>query len=276
MCQTDKGGFVTGGGGISAAYPLPSWQKSHVEGYFAQVKGTNKKPFPGYSKNGRGYPDITAAGTHYLIVIGGRLHWVGGTSVGAPVVAGMISLVNAARFRAGGKPVGFLNPVLYANSTLFMNDVTSGKNNCTGSTSCCREGFSAAPGWDPASGLGTLNFVKFKRFMMSIKPTSSPSVRPSSQPSNEPTSSPSSAPSPEPTSSPSPEPTSSPSSAPSPKPSAKPTVRPTVRPSHRPYDRPPYLNFRPTTRPSIAKQPSLFRPSVKPTASPSSKRPALP
>ena len=211
VCQSDKGGFVTSGGGISGAYALPYWQKSHVDGYFDKVQNTEKQPYKGYSKSGRGYPDISAAGSHYLVVIGGNLHWVGGTSVGAPVIAGMVSLINAARFRAGGKPVGFLNPALYSNSSLFVNDITVGKNNCTRDSSCCREGFSAAPGWDPASGLGTLNFSRFKQFMLGLNPSSLPTAPPSLQPSNAPT--------PEPSHQPSSAPSSQPSKAPTPAPS---------------------------------------------------------
>ena len=270
--------MVTGGGGISVLYPLPPWQKSQVRGYFAKVDGTRKKPYPGYSKSGRGYPDISAAGTHFLIVIGGSIYNVGGTSVSAPIVAGMISLVNAARFRAGGKPVGFLNPVLYANSSLFVNDITVGKNNCTRTTSCCGQGFSAAPGWDPATGLGTLDFLRFKRFMMGIKPTSAPTRRPtlkptrrpSSMPSVEATSAPSSALSPEPTSAPSPEPTSAPSPEPTSAPSTTPSATPSSRPSPAPSSAP---SPEPTSVPSPA--PSTI-PSTTPSSRPSSAPSAVP
>ena len=46
-----------------------------------------------------------------------------GTSVGTPIFAAMIALVNSARKEAGKGPVGFVNPVLYANVGIF-NDVS--------------------------------------------------------------------------------------------------------------------------------------------------------
>ena len=62
--------------------------------------------------------------------------------------------------------VGFANPALYkwAGNQNIFNDITSGKNNCcaggwSGSTVvCCPEnGFYAVKGWDPVTGLGSIN-----------------------------------------------------------------------------------------------------------------------
>lgn len=123
--------------------------------------GTNKAPYPGYG-SGRGYPDVSAAASGYLIMIGDGLVAAGGTSASAPVVAAIVSLVNAARLRGGGQPVGFINPILYASYKSFTNNVTVGKNNCTAQSVCCRQGYFAAPGWDPASGLGSLDYKRFR------------------------------------------------------------------------------------------------------------------
>jgi hypothetical protein len=120
---------------------------------------------------------------------------VEGTSVSTPVIAGMVSLVNAARFRVGRPPVGWINPILYTYYKSFMNDVVEGRNNCTASETCCIQGFEAAPGWDPASGLGSLDLKRFKAFMMtnativipSERPTARPSLRPTIKPSRSPT-----------------------------------------------------------------------------------------
>jgi len=55
-CQSDGGGVVTTGGGFSNYYPIPEWQKSAVEGYFASFaeKDTWKTPAPGFNRSGRG------------------------------------------------------------------------------------------------------------------------------------------------------------------------------------------------------------------------------
>lgn len=55
-------GGITSGGGFSIHYPVPPWQSSAV-----QVEGTDRAPCPGYA-NGRGYPDISAAGANIKFV----------------------------------------------------------------------------------------------------------------------------------------------------------------------------------------------------------------
>ncbi|KAJ1430238.1 peptidase S8/S53 domain-containing protein, partial [Ochromonadaceae sp. CCMP2298] len=86
---------------------------------------------------------------------------VSGTSASSPVVAGMVSLVNAQRLEAGKGPLGFLNTAIYQNGATFANDVTSGENNCCASAVCCDEGFYASTGWDPLTGFGSVNYAKF-------------------------------------------------------------------------------------------------------------------
>ena len=94
---------------------------------------------------------------------------VSGTSASSPVVAGMVSLVNSFRRAAGNSTLGFLNPVLYSLYPAFVNDITSGDNRCmSAGASCCQQGFYATAGWDPASGLGSIDFDKFLKTMMNI------------------------------------------------------------------------------------------------------------
>ena len=160
-----------------------------------------EEPVRGFNALGRGYPDISAAGSSYVVYIGGTILSVSGTSASCPVIAGMITLINSARLLAGKKPVGFINPTLYATSNLFAKDITSGKNNCAVGSSgptCCTQGFYAKPGWDPATGLGSVNFESLKRVFLNIglaeaptSPTLSPlrlaqssSLTPTKLPSN--------------------------------------------------------------------------------------------
>ena len=185
VCQSDKGGVITSGGGFSSLAAQPAYQQAAVAGYFASVSGTSKAPVHGYNETGRGFPDLTLAGAAYRVYIGGIAGDVYGTSASAPVVAAMISLVNAARFTAGKSSVGWVNPILYGNFSSFTNDITSGNNNCASSSkaisaTCCPQGYSAGPGWDPVSGLGSLDYQKFVNFMMAATTASSPTMEPSS------------------------------------------------------------------------------------------------
>ncbi|KAJ1424378.1 peptidase S8/S53 domain-containing protein [Ochromonadaceae sp. CCMP2298] len=159
-CTSDAGGVITTGGGFSTLFDAPTYQKAAVAGYFAGL-GSKETPVSGYVATGRGYPDIAMAGLNYEVVVGGKTYQVSGTSASSPVVAGMVSLVNAQRLEAGKGPLGFLNTAIYQNGATFANDVTSGENNCCASAVCCDEGFYASTGWDPLTGFGSVNYAKF-------------------------------------------------------------------------------------------------------------------
>ncbi|SDD48278.1 S53 family peptidase [Paraburkholderia lycopersici] len=122
------------GGGVSGTFALPDWQKG-----LRVVRGTGGAG----SLVRRGVPDVAAdadPSTGYAVRVAGTETVVGGTSAVAPLWAALIARINATR----SKPVGFANAKLYAQPDAF-NDVTSGSNG----------DFSAAPGWDACTGLGT-------------------------------------------------------------------------------------------------------------------------
>ena len=148
----------TSGGGFALYEHIPSYQMKHVLGYLESIDNTAFAPMAGYSRKRRGYPDITLHGFNHLTLSGTNNELTSGTSVSASVMANMISDLNAARMKIGKGSVGFINPALYANSKEFVKDITSGNTKCLSSGKCCSEGFSAVTGWDPASGLGSLNY----------------------------------------------------------------------------------------------------------------------
>jgi kumamolisin len=121
-----------GGGGFSNQFPLPAWQSSlHI-----------KPPAGG----GRGVPDVAGDAdpeTGYNVLVDGKSLVIGGTSAVAPLWSGLIALLN----QKLGKPLGFLQPALYALPPAdgAFHDITTGSNGA----------FSAGPGWDPATGLGS-------------------------------------------------------------------------------------------------------------------------
>ena len=167
MCQSNNGKPFTSGGGFSTYFAMPAYQISAVADYFVSAANAGQSPVAGYG-TGRGYPDISLAGVRYLTIIAGREITLSGTSASAPALGGFFSNINAARIAAGKGSLGWVNPVLYANSTSFVKDITSGNIKCNAYKVCCSQGFYAAPGWDPASGLGSLNFGKFQSVLMSL------------------------------------------------------------------------------------------------------------
>ena len=173
-CQSNQnGGIITSGGGISPLTgAIPYWQANQVRRYFSTV---STKPAPGYSRigycehhignfpfkiklSGRGYPDVALLGTDYIVFAGGEVDVLAGTSASAPVFGAMVSLVNAARQAIGKPSLGWINPALYSLSHKFINDITSGDNTCSVEF-CCTNGFYAAPGWDPVTGLGSVRIL---------------------------------------------------------------------------------------------------------------------
>ena len=166
VCQSNvDSGVITSGGGFSATFAAPNYTTSAIAGYF---DGVATAPASGYVSGGRGYPDVALSGYKYQVVIGGTTETIYGTSCSAPAVGGMASLVNAIRLEAGASSLGFINPALYADAGAFANDITSGENNCVAQHEfCCDEGFYSAAGWDPATGFGSVDYVKFEALLTS-------------------------------------------------------------------------------------------------------------
>jgi kumamolisin len=98
-------------------------------------------------KPGRGVPDIAMSATNYFTRVDREEGASGGTSAVAPLMSALVALLNQAK----KKNVGFLNTLLYAHAGALLHDVTVGTNAITGTV----EGYTAGPGWDACSGLGT-------------------------------------------------------------------------------------------------------------------------
>jgi kumamolisin len=121
------------GGGVSNLFALPTWQAN------------SNVPVPSKSGGGRGVPDVTGdadPATGYTIRVDGKTMVIGGTSAVAPLWAGLIAVAN----QQLGTQVGFIQPAIYAaKAAAAFNDITQGNNGA----------FSAGPGWDACSGLGS-------------------------------------------------------------------------------------------------------------------------
>ncbi|KAH8994010.1 subtilisin-like protein [Lactarius akahatsu] len=146
------------GGGFSDHFPRPVYQDVAVSA-FLERQGAR---YPGlYNPQGRGIPDIAAQALKLRIVLRNVRTSVEGTSCSTPIVAGIISLLNDYLITNGRPPLGFLNIRLYNDGFAGLNDITSGSN-----PGCGTDGFSAAPGWDPVTGLGTPDFQKLQSIFM--------------------------------------------------------------------------------------------------------------
>lgn len=123
------------GGGVSATFPLPSWQTG------AGV------PTPG-GRPGRGVPDIAGNAdpqTGYRVRVNGADVVIGGTSAVSPLCAALLARLA----QATGESFGLLQPAIYqgggaGSESPGFRDVTTGNNGA----------YRAGPGWDPCTGLG--------------------------------------------------------------------------------------------------------------------------
>src|SRR5207248_6025084 len=143
------------GGGASILFPKPSWQTG-----------------PGVPDDkARNVPDVSLASAGhdgYYVIDSGLAISVSGTSAAAPSFAGIIALLNQYIVSSGiqEKPgLGNINPQLYRlarTTTDVFHDIVSGDNKvpCAQSSPDCADGsmgYSAGPGYDPVTGLGSVD-----------------------------------------------------------------------------------------------------------------------
>ena len=111
---------------------------------------------------GRGVPDVAGdadPSTGYCIVIDGGNYTIGGTSAVAPLMAGLVALLN----QLSATPVGFIHPIIYAHPEIFR-DIIQG-NNITTPTN---KGFTAQVGWDACTGLGVADGNKWAQLFSAL------------------------------------------------------------------------------------------------------------
>ncbi|MDG6923169.1 MAG: S8/S53 family peptidase, partial [Nitrososphaerota archaeon] len=136
------GGGATGGG-VSSVFSLPAWQ---------QIIGVPPSANPG-GQIGRGVPDVSGdadPATGYEVRVDGQDTVFGGTSAVAPLWSSLLILLA----QSLGKPLGFVNPILYDKLVTIQSgleiekgfdDITQGNNGA----------YKAGRGWDACTGLGS-------------------------------------------------------------------------------------------------------------------------
>ena len=137
------------GGGQSAVWSRPNWQVT---------------PGSSVSSTMRMVPDLSVIGdpsTGFIQYFpqtpskcsGQPWTTIGGTSIGSPLVSALVAVATQA---CNQGRLGFLNPQLYQMPASDFVDVTKGSNDVYGAG-----GYSAAVGYDMASGLGSPNGASF-------------------------------------------------------------------------------------------------------------------
>ena len=148
---------LAGGGGKSVLFGRPSYQNG-----VRNVVGGQ-----------RGVPDISMSAAcngsvdTYGTFGGSPAGWspTCGTSEATPLFAGIVALAD----QVAGHPLGLINPALYrlaAEGAPGIVDIRSGNNTVSfsqGGHEHTVRGFSATPGYDLASGVGTVNAAYFVR-----------------------------------------------------------------------------------------------------------------
>jgi kumamolisin len=178
--DTNQDPGAAGGGGISRLFARPSYQGGiNLPGTAATA---NRRLVPDVS----GLADVAPGYTTYCTAQPECINsqssnpWqtVGGTSASTPLLAGGIALVNQDLHRQGKQFVGRLNPLLYllarsSSAAGIFYDVTSYGNDVgpyipgNGQPlGCC----SAGPGFDAASGWGSVNIANFDASALQLLP----------------------------------------------------------------------------------------------------------
>lgn len=167
-----------GGGGASAVFSKPAWQT-------AGTPADGKRDVPdiafGASPISPGFywgDDTNGTGSATMNCC------IGGTSIAAPMWAGLAKLVAEV---AGGR-LGNMNPRIYALGALHdasssgLRDVTAGNNNFNGVI-----GFAAVPAYDESTGWGTADMATFAAAYPSSTPTPTPTPTATPTPTPTPT-----------------------------------------------------------------------------------------
>jgi subtilase family serine protease len=182
------GGLGAGGGGVSRLFAKPYWQVART-------------PNDGF----RDVPDLALSGSADTLPYAVSMSWTaadgdaqapqpealtayGGTSLGAPAFAGVLALLNQAVSAAApgaSAGLGNPNPILYAlaQNPAFgpaFHDITTGDNivPCApGSPDCpstppYQFGYAAGPGYDQATGLGSIDAANLVSAWTGLTPTS--------------------------------------------------------------------------------------------------------
>lgn len=151
-------GYGAGGGGVSAVFSRPLYQAG-VGSVVGRHRGTPDISMSA-AVNGGAWVYMSFAGIESPGVSDPGWYIFGGTSEATPIFSGIVALAD----QVAGHRLGLINPALYAlgqasghgAGNTGLVDITAGNNSFAGVT-----GYNAGPGYDLASGWGTIDAAKF-------------------------------------------------------------------------------------------------------------------
>ncbi len=154
------GGPAAGGGGVSSVFSRPFYQ-DRLGGVVGSARGV---PDVSLSAAVDGGVDVYLGYTNTAAGIAPGWYIVGGTSEASPLLSGIVAIADQAAHR----DLGWLNPTLYGlgdGSRSPLTDITLGNNSVAGTqqlppdagTPFAVTGYNTTPGYDLASGLGTVD-----------------------------------------------------------------------------------------------------------------------
>jgi len=168
ISNENGGGLAAGGGGASVYFTQPPWQSD-----LGLNDGMRHVPDLSFSASPYHDPIYIYTSDPSSEAVGG-VTAIGGTSCAAPTMAGIVALLNQYMVSSGAVQLaglGNINPALYrlakTQSSAF-HDIVAGNNivPCADSPDCTNInaasgigsfGWSAGPGYDSASGLGSVD-----------------------------------------------------------------------------------------------------------------------
>jgi len=179
-CQSNPGvaevGWVDSGGGFSHVFAKPSYQSSLPAGSTAigAMRGVPDVALQASSRTGALiYISLPPQGNGGLVCPGGRpcsTGWydIGGTSLSCPQWAAFVAMADQIK----GAGLGPINSALYTvagDPAKYANDfydITVGNNQADPTV----PGYPATTGWDPVTGLGTLNAARLIPDLVAASP----------------------------------------------------------------------------------------------------------
>lgn len=173
--DTDLQPGSAGGGGVSKAFFRPPYQKGIVARNNREVPDVSMLAdvAPGYA--------IYCSAAEACVTASNPDPWqgVGGTSAGTPLLAGGFATVDQFMRMHGRQDLGLVNPLLYglgrgpqaaavfSDVTRFGNDVGPYISASGSPLGCC----TAGPGYDDASGWGSVNLGAFAAAALAAQPS---------------------------------------------------------------------------------------------------------
>jgi len=145
--------YESTGGGVSDTFPIPPFQHRAHLSPISNNDGNSR----------RGVPDVAGMvamdGFFFAGAGGPGQNGAFGTSLVAPLYAGLIAVLNAYIAR----DTGFLNPVLYRHGPAICRDVRVGNNDAgNGPVPPDAPVYLSGPGWDACTGWGSIDGTRLR------------------------------------------------------------------------------------------------------------------